>query len=122
MNLTPTGILQYLEERRISVWSVAVRMNADPGHLRRVLNGRRKGSRALLEAVYETAQTMRGRPWRWQEDTDRLIEAATHVFFVSRGDFESAVFADPAEIGLYRPNPCRARTQRPAKKGAPCPR
>jgi hypothetical protein len=107
--MTPALVLQYLERRQISVWAVAVRMEADPTHLRRVLTGRRAGSQALLRSVLETARSMPARPHRRQEDTDRLIEAATHVFFLRRGDFESAIFADPDEFGLYAPGPARKR-------------
>lgn len=107
--LTPAFVLQYLERRRISIWSVAMRMEADPTHLRRVLTGRRRGSQALFKSVLQTARSMPARPHRRQEDTDRLIEAATHVFFLRRGDFESAIFAEADEIGLYGPGPTRKR-------------
>lgn len=41
--MTPTGstIRQYLEDRGISARAVAARMGVHPGHLQRVLSGRR---------------------------------------------------------------------------------
>jgi transcriptional regulator with XRE-family HTH domain len=85
-------IRQHLDRRGISVHAVATALRVDPRHLRRVLSGERGGSRALLEAVAELVETMPGR--RPQEDVGRLIDAAVHMFFLRRGDFESAVFAD----------------------------
>jgi hypothetical protein len=123
MSVTPAEILEYLEERRLSVWSVAMRMEVDPGHLRRVLNGQREGSDSLLQRAMETAEAMRPRRRDPRgEDTDRLIEAAAHVFFLKRGDFESAMFADPCEIGLYGPGPIKKRAYVPPKKEEPCQR
>ena len=116
MELKPSEILEYLQEQRISVWRVAVRLDADPGHLRRVLTGRREGSQALLHAVMETARTMPGRPHRRIRDVDRLVEAAAHMFFLRRGRFESAIFTDPEEMGLYGPAHRRGRAFEPPKK------
>jgi hypothetical protein len=116
MYFTPAYIRQYLERRRISVWAVATRLKIDPGHLRRVLSEQRKGSAALLESVVEAAATMRGRRQHEQEDTDRLLEAAVHVFFLERGDFESAIFADPEEMGLYGPGPTKKKANQALKK------
>ena len=121
MNLTPSSILQYLQRRRISVWSVAMHLDTDPGHLRRVLTGRREGSQALLRAVLEAAMTMQGRPRRRHQDIDRLLHAATHMFFLKRGNFESAIFADPNEMGQYRPGPRKGRAHPSSKKGGQCP-
>jgi hypothetical protein len=122
MTLSPSIVLQYLERRQISVWSVALRMEADPGHLRRVLTGRRAGSQALLRSVLETARAMPARPHRRQEDFDRLIQAAAHVFFLRRGDFESAIFAEPDEPRLYGPtrkHTCGKRTNSGPENSAP---
>ena len=111
--MPPALVLQYLERRRISVWSVAMQMEADPTHLRRVLTGRREGSQALLSSVLRTARSMRARPHRRQEDLDRLIEAATHVFFLRRGDFDSAIFTDADDMGFHGPGPARKRAHPP---------
>jgi hypothetical protein len=123
--LAPSSVLEYLRERRVSVWSVAIRMNVDPTHLRRVLTGRRRGSQALLEAVMEKAQYMDGRPPRGYEDTARLIAAATHVFFLARADFDSAIFATADEDWLYGPGVRKCNRERLArrleKKGFQCP-
>jgi hypothetical protein len=122
MSLTPHEVAEYLQARRLSVWSVAIRMEVDPGHLRRVLAGQREGSQALLERALETAAAMRPRrrdPSK--EETDRLIEAAAHMFFLKRGDFESAVFAEANEVGLYGPGPIKKRAYIPPKrKEEPC--
>jgi len=94
-------VLEYLEERQISVWAVAKRMDADSTHLRRVLTGRRPGSQELLKSVLDTAQSMPTRHRsRRHEDTERLIGAAAHMFFLRRGDFESAIFNEPNEMEI----------------------
>ncbi len=81
-----------------------------PAHLRRVLSGKREGSIALLRTVAEAIETIPGRPRRRQEDIHRLIDAATHTFFLKRGDFESAICTDAAreKLGAAR----RAREKR----------
>ena len=117
MTLTPAFVLQYLEERHISIWAVARRMESDSTHLRRVLTGRREGSQELLRSVLENARAMPTRYHRRNEDTTRLIEAAAHIFFLQRGDFESAIFADPEEFGLYGPGPTRKHPQPQPRKG-----
>jgi len=111
MSLAPSDVLEYLEERGISIWAVAKRMETDSTHLRRVLTGRREGSQELLRSVLENARAMPTRYHRRNEDTTRLIEAAAHIFFLQRGDFESAIFADPEEFGLYGPGPTRKHPQ-----------
>jgi len=116
MTLTPSGVLDYLQERRISVWAVARRLETDATHLRRVLTGQRKGSQALLQAVMDAAETMQGRRvHRTGDEVDHLIDAAAHMFFLQRGDFESAIFVDPDEMhtGLYGPGPRKGRTRGP---------
>jgi len=89
-------------------------METDATHLRRVLTGQRKGSQALLQAVMDAAETMQGRRvHRSSDEVDHLIEAAAHMFFLQRGDFESAIFLDPDEMhtGLYGPGPRKGRTR-----------
>jgi transcriptional regulator with XRE-family HTH domain len=86
-------IRQYLEERGISVHAVSARLGVHPGHLRRVLSGERAGSRAFLKSVAAMAESMPGRRDERPDDVERLIDAATHMFFLKRGDFESAIFA-----------------------------
>jgi hypothetical protein len=115
--VTPSSVLEYLERREISVWAVARRMKADSTHLSRVLHGKRVGSQKLLQTVLETAMGMRERRWppRRGEDVDRLIEAAVHVFFVQRGDFESAIFMEADDWGLYGPGR-KGRVQQVKKK------
>jgi len=111
--MTPTaaGIRQYLEKRGISMWAVARRLGMHPGHLRRVLTGRREGSLALLKSVAEMAETMPGRPRRRQQDVERLIDAATHMFFLKRGDFESAICTDAARDNMGAMRRARAKKE-----------
>jgi hypothetical protein len=88
----PETIRQYLQRRRISSWSIARRLEIDHGHLHRVLTGQRPGSAALLKAVAEMAEKLTHH--RNHEEIHRLIDAATHVFFLKRGGFESDIFND----------------------------
>lgn len=41
----------------------------------------------------QTAKNMPGRREERPDEVERLIDAATHVFFLKRGDFESAICA-----------------------------
>jgi transcriptional regulator with XRE-family HTH domain len=93
--MTPTAstIRRYLEDRGISARAVAARMGVHPGHLQRVLSGRRQGSRGFLKSVMQVAKNMPGRREERPDEVERLIDAATHVFFLKRGDFESAICA-----------------------------
>ena len=90
----PESIRQYLLRRRISSWAIASRLGVDHSHLVRVLAGKRPGSPALLRSVAEMAASIK-RPRRSQEDIARLVDAATHVFFLKRGGFESEICAQP---------------------------
>lgn len=83
----PAYLRRRLEARGISMRAVAVQLGMDVGHLARVLRDQRPGSRALLDSVAELVEIMPGR--RPQEDVARLINAAVHMFFLKRGDFES---------------------------------
>jgi len=88
----PELILQRLQERGISVYSVAVQLGMNPGHLRRVLRGERLANAALLRAAAELAETVeQADAPRGPEDVERLIGAAVHVFLLKRGKFESAI-------------------------------
>jgi len=89
----PALVRQYLAARGISARAIAARMGIHPGHLQRVLNGERPGSRALLRRVARAAEKMPGRRREDPDEAQRLIDAATHVFFLKRGDFESAICA-----------------------------
>ncbi len=91
MTPEPAIIRQYLEQRGISTSAIADRLGVHPGHLRRVLNGEREGSRSFLRSVARTAESMPDRRRDRPEDVERLINAATHVFFLKRGNFESAI-------------------------------
>jgi len=91
MNPTPSLIRQYLREREISVRAIAARLGVHPGHLQRVLNGEREGSRAFLKSVLEMAKAMPDRRQQRSDSLERLIDAATHVFFLQRGHFESEI-------------------------------
>jgi transcriptional regulator with XRE-family HTH domain len=91
MTLKPSIIRQYLADRGISARAIAARLGVHPGHLQRVLSGEREGSRAFLKSVVQMAETMQGRRPERPDDVERLIDAATHVFFLKRGDFESAI-------------------------------
>ena len=91
MNLKPSIIRQYIDERGISARAIAARLGVHPGHLQRVLSGERPGSRAFLKRVAQAAESMPGRREERPDDVERLIAAATHVFFLKRGDFESAI-------------------------------
>ena len=89
-------ILKRLETRGISVRAVAARLEVDRGHLLRVLNGARPGSRALIESAAALSESMPPDDERKQKDDIgrqfdicRLISAAAHVFFLKRGDFEN---------------------------------
>ena len=86
-------IRQYLLRRRISSWAIASRLGVDHSHLVRVLAGKRPGSKALLRSVAEMAESM-DRPDRRLSDVHRLVGAATHVFFLKRGAFDSDIFTD----------------------------
>ena len=85
----PSDIRRRLEARGIAVRALAVRLGVNQTHLIRVLSGERPGSRRLLESMAELVETMPGR--RPQDDVGRLIDAAVHVFFLKRGDFESEI-------------------------------
>jgi transcriptional regulator with XRE-family HTH domain len=91
MILKASIIRQYLEQRQISARALAARMGVHPGHLQRVLTGEREGSREFLKAIVTAAERMPGRRREDPDDVERLIDAATHVFFLKRGDFESAI-------------------------------
>lgn len=93
MTARPSIIRQYIEERGISARAIAARLGVHPGHLQRVLSGEREGSRAFLKAVAQMAESMPGRREEKPDDVERLIDAATHVFFLKRGNFESAICA-----------------------------
>jgi len=94
MTPEPSVIRQELEDRGISARAVAANMGIHPSHLQRVLSGRREGSRRFLKSIVDAIERMptrrRERP---PDDVERLIDAATHVFFLKRGDFESAICA-----------------------------
>ena len=91
--LNAETIRQYIERRRISYWTIANRLEIDHSHLARVLRGKRPGSKALLRSVAEMAESM-DRPDRRLSDVHRLVGAATHVFFLNRGAFDSDIFTD----------------------------
>jgi transcriptional regulator with XRE-family HTH domain len=90
-------IWRQLERKGISIHSIASRLQVNRGHLHRVLRGQRRGSRALLEALAELVEAMPGR--RPQEESARLIDAAVHMFFLKRGDFDSEIFSAGAWRG-----------------------
>jgi transcriptional regulator with XRE-family HTH domain len=92
MRPTPSGIRQNLQDRGISVRAVATRMGIHPGHLQRVLSGKRAGSRKFLKSIADEIKGMPDRRHQRQDEVERLIDAATHMFFLKRGDFESAIF------------------------------
>jgi hypothetical protein len=69
--------------------AIAVRVNIDPRHLRRVLAGERPGSVALLDSVSDLAEEMPGHTP--QEKEASLINAAVHMFFLKRGGFDSEI-------------------------------
>jgi hypothetical protein len=96
--LDPESIRQFLLRRRISTWTIARRLEIDNSHLTRVLAGKRPGSRALLQSVVDIAQGLASRR-RSQDDLDRLISAAAHVFFLKRGAFQSDIFDEPRGEG-----------------------
>jgi transcriptional regulator with XRE-family HTH domain len=87
----PSLILRRFERRGISLRAAAARLQVDRGHLSRVLNGERPGSRELLESAADLAETMITDTDRRQEDVCRLIAAAVHVFFLKRGDFQNPI-------------------------------
>lgn len=91
MILKPSVIRQYIDERGISAYAIAARLEIHPGHLRRVLSGERAGSPAFLKRVALAAESMPGRREERPDDVERLIDAATHVFLLKRGVFESAI-------------------------------
>jgi transcriptional regulator with XRE-family HTH domain len=93
MILKASVIRQYLEHRQISARALAMRMGIHPGHLQRVLSGEREGSREFLKAIANAAERMPDGRREDPDDVERLIGAATHVFFLKRGDFESAICA-----------------------------
>jgi hypothetical protein len=113
VTITATAITEALDQKGISIWALARKMDIDQGHLRRVLQGSRPGSAKLLQEMWDTIQAMQGRRRRRiHDDLDRLVRAAVHVFFVQRGDFDSAIFAEPGEDTLYGPG-------RPRHRGTP---
>jgi hypothetical protein len=69
-----------------------------------VLKGERKGSRAFLNSIAETLQGMPDPRHPVQDDVVRLIDSATHVFFLKRGAFESAIFNSSTEKDHRCPN------------------
>ena len=87
--LDPSHIRQRLAARGISIHAAAARLRVNPGHLRRVLRGERKGNAALLQSIADLADIMDQR--RRPEDLDRLIAAAVHVFLLKRARFESPI-------------------------------
>ena len=91
--LTAEFVRQYLERKGITSCAVASAMGVHPGHLQRVLNGERRGSTLLLQTALETAQSIPDQ--REQRDVIRLLDAATHLFFLKRGQFESPLCNTP---------------------------
>jgi transcriptional regulator with XRE-family HTH domain len=90
-----SALREQIQDRGISVRSIAQRVGVNQSHILRVLNGERPGSRALLASIAELVETMGDR--RAQEEDGRLIRAAVHMFFLKRGNFESDIFNSPAE-------------------------
>jgi hypothetical protein len=84
-------IARQIEYSEISIRSIAEHLNVNQSHLLRVLRGERVCSRALREALAEFAKTIPGR--RAQFEDSRLINAAVHMFFLKRGDFQSDIFS-----------------------------
>lgn len=95
---TAESIHQYIRRRRLSTWTIATRLEIDHSHLVRVLTGKRHGSAALLRSVAEMAESLKRRR-RSQDDVARLIGAASHVFFLKRGAFQSDIFSDQKADG-----------------------
>lgn len=100
-NPPPSAALlrQLLEEKGVSEYAVAVGLKVNRAHLHRVLSGERTGIelRRSIAAFLETVE-----PPPKPADSEaviRLIKAATHMFFLSRGRFESDICH-----GAGRPN------------------
>lgn len=91
--LSAESVARMLEENGISVRAVAASADVSSGHLRRVLCGERPGSRALLQAVVDAAETMTVRQTRSQDGVQELVAAAEHMFFLNRGLFQSPICA-----------------------------
>jgi transcriptional regulator with XRE-family HTH domain len=87
------SVRQYLADHGLSVRAVAARLGVHPGHLQRVLIGERAGSRAYLQSVLAMARSMPDRRPAPVETGSRLLDAALHVFFLKRGDYESVICA-----------------------------
>jgi transcriptional regulator with XRE-family HTH domain len=94
----PSAIRQLLVERGISTAALALHLGVDRGHLHRILNGQRLGSTSLLRSIADFADNMPDSPVPRQEEMKRLIDAATHMFFVRRGLFESSICAAPVPL------------------------
>jgi len=88
----PEIILWQLDREGISVRTIAEILEVDHGHLCRVLHGDRSGSRQLLQAAADLAATMTAEARRRKPKVIPLIAAATHMFFIRRGIFESEIF------------------------------
>ena len=88
---TAASIRKQLEERGIPMGAVAARLGIDRGHLHRILHDQRSASPEMLRSMAVLAASMPQRARRHHEDAARLIEAATHTFFLKRGVFESAI-------------------------------
>lgn len=93
MSLTHTAVRDYLDFHRISLRAVAPRLGIDPSHLHRILAGQRAARPGLLQSIMEVAETLHGKA-RPEEDLQNLIDAATHVFFLKRGVFQSNILRD----------------------------
>jgi transcriptional regulator with XRE-family HTH domain len=91
INLDPAEIRREIEAAGVSIRTLAAQLDISRPHLTRVLRGRRAGSRELLQSVANLVATFPRRSGRRSRDVHRLIDAATHVFFLSRGDFESEI-------------------------------
>jgi len=92
----PSGaiIRQRLEELGISGYAVSARLKVHRTHLNRVLNGERRGvalRRALAELLETETEAAPAPGPPAHEDVVRLVDAATHMFFLKRGDFESEI-------------------------------
>ena len=93
-----SALRQHLADRGISMTALALHLGVDRGHLHRILNGERLGSASLLRSIADLAENIPDGHGPRREKTKRLIDAATHMFFVSRGLFESSICNAPVPI------------------------